>query len=230
MSDALKYDFEGQQAIAGFCEVLPDESILFAATLQDKASRTKQITYHYENNAWFEMTGRQIQQLALAEQDTTRILAAEQTLTELIWEHSDETTDGDEPIAWLFDSQEIDWHSEKFKHFKWIELAGIANSIILASKQRFQLNGATRTLRGWRFGDKLITAGRRTWVEDIGPARVRLSIFVDNALAIEKTFEFTRDELRPIRVPINRRGIAIQVRLEGLGALILRGLRLEVSV
>ena len=116
MSDALKYDFEGQQAIAGFCEVLPDESILFAATLQDKASRTKQITYHYENNAWFEMTGRQIQQLALAEQDTTRILAAEQTLTELIWEHSDETTDGDEPIAWLFDSQEIDWHSEKFKH------------------------------------------------------------------------------------------------------------------
>lgn len=231
ISDAVKRDFEGMQATAGFCEVLPDQGILFAAELQDRQNQTQQVTYHYDNGAWFKLTGQQIQQLALAQQMKARLFAAtaEENLRELIWEHSNDIADGDDIIQWHWESQRLDWNSERFKHFRWLDIAGIANSEILASQQLFDSPTATRTLRGWRFGNTVVTAGTKVWVEDTGPARVLISAFIDDKLALQKVIELTRDELRPMRIVINRRGIAIQVRIQGLGAVILRGLKVEAT-
>ncbi len=232
VSDAIERDFEGAQALSGLCEVLPDQGILFAAELQDRTGTAQQLFYHFENGAWFRVDGQQIHQLALAEQNRARLFAAtgKENLKELIWEHSHDIADGDEPIEWLWESQDLDWNSERFKHFRWLEIAGIANSVILASQQRFDLANATRTLKGWRFGNKIITAGNHVWVEDTGPARVLVSIFSDDRLALQKVMELTRDELRPLRVPINRRGIACRIRIQGSGAVILRGLKLDAAV
>lgn len=231
VSEALKRDFEKMQAVAGFCEVLPNQTILFAADLEDNQGTARQALYHFDNGAWFEITGQSIQQFALSEHERARLFCAtdQVNLTELLWQYDDATSDDDAPITWSWESQYLDWNSERFKHFRWLEIAGRATSVLLASQQRFLADTTTRTIRGWRFGNKVVSIGTKTWVEDTAPAQIQVSAFVDEKLAMQKIIELTRDELRPLRIPINRRGIAIRIKLEGLGALTLRGLKLEVA-
>ena len=82
---------------------------------------------------------------------------------------------------------------------------------------------------GFRLGGEVFGIDETLWGTGEVPAPVRLSVWVDDRPVHHEVFEMRRDDYRPQRIPINRRGKAIQFRLEGRGHLHLRALTLQVS-
>lgn len=98
-----------------------------------------------------------------------------------------------------------------------------------SSEVRWPLTQGTPTVanaKAWRLNDKIFGINRSLWGLAQFASRVRLTVWVDDSTPEFHVFEMRRDDNRPLRIPLNRKGKAIRFRLEGRGHLALKGLTL----
>ena len=235
ISQALDKEFDGYTSTYGHCHQLPDDTSIFVAQQRHEVERPRRVTYHFDE-AWFSWPRFNIHQIATWQLPDARVMMADQTFAvrELLWKVTtdiadDDAMDSEDYIDWHWQSQRLNFGSEDLKSFRELQIQGQALSLVPARETRWDVNTGDSTVASgfvWRMGGDIVTIGGETWGSAEVPVRVRLTVWIDDGPPSYHVFEMTRDEYRPLRIRLNRKGRAIQIRLEGRGHLILKSLRI----
>lgn len=238
ISDALDADFEGYEVVAGHCHQLPDDSIVFVAQQHHEALAPRKVAYHYDR-AWFAWPSTAIRQMARWRVAGTLVMMADEkpVLRELVWKVSPAVADDHEAddfnlIDWHWQSERLNFGDERLKHFRELQIEGEALSLVAGVDARWPLTIGEQTAEtglGWRLSGEIFGVGDFTWGTAEVPAPVRLSVWIDEKPVHYEVFEMRREDYRPQRIPLNRKGKSIQFKLEGRGHLHLRALTLQVA-
>lgn len=157
-----------------------------------------------------------------------------EALRELIWKVTPATADDDakdvaDYIDWHWESQRLNFGSERLKSFRELQIEGQALSLVPSSEEQWELTQGEAThlnVQAWSLGNIVFGLNQELWGNADLAVRVRLTVWVDDTEPQFHVFEMRRDDYRPQRIPINRKGRAVRFRLEGRGHLHLRGLTL----
>lgn len=236
ISAPLDTEFEDYESTYGHCHQLPDESIVFIVQQRHDEDSPRRMTYHFDGGGWFSWPRFNIHQIAHWRVPGSRIMMADQShaLRELVWKVTplpadDSARDHEDWIEWSWQSQRLNFGTEDFKAFREIQLEIQALSVIPQGFERWDVNWGPKsvaTALTWSLGGKVLILGDAVLGGATVPVPVRLTIWVDDLPPHFRVFEAQRESLRPIRIPINRKGRAITIRLEGRGHLQLKRLRL----
>lgn len=239
LSDALNSDFEDYQATSGHCHMLPDDSLIFIIQQSPPTGRPRKRTYHFDGG-WFHWPRLSVRQITRWESDGVQVMLADESnvLRELRWnrtgsEYDDDGKDSTDLIDWSWESERLNFGSERVKQFREFQLEGQALSVVPQKEARFGLTRGTASIRrafAWRIGSHVFAIGGHLWGTASVAARVRLTVWIDEGRPHHEVFELRRDDEYPFRIPINRRGRSIRIRLEGRGHVHLRAMRLIGAV
>ena len=235
ISDALNTEFEDYETTYGHCHQLPDDSIIFIVQQRHEEESPRRMTYHYDGG-WFSWPRFNIHQMARWRVPGTRVMMADlsHALRELVWKVTpdaadDSARDHEDWIEWSWESQRLNFGTETFKSFREVQLQLQALSVIPQGTERWTVNTGEKTVATaftWSLGGKVLILGGAVLSEASVPAPVRLTVWVDDSPPMFKVFEAQRDEYRPMRIQLNRKGRAIKFRLEGRGHLQLQSIKL----
>ena len=235
VSDALDADFEDYQVIWGQCHMLPDDSLVFVVQQAQASGRPRLRGYHFDGG-WFVWPRLSVRQLTRWNAAGVHVMVADESLAlrELLWNLTDSTADddgedADDLIDWAWESERLNFGDERMKQFREFQLEGQALSVVPQREARWGLTRGVSSIRrafGWRIGSQVFAIGQQLWGTASVAARVRLTIWIDEGRPYHEVFELRRDDNYPVRIPINRRGRSIRIRLEGRGHVHLRAMRI----
>lgn len=234
VSAPLDTEFEDYETVQGHCHQLPDESIVFIVQQRHDEKSPRRMTFHFDSGAWFSWPRFNIRQIAHWRVPGSRIMMADEShaLRELIWKVTPEAADDsardpEDWIEWTWQSQRLNFGTEDFKSFRELQLELQALSVIPQGEERWDINWGPQTVASsltWRLGGKVLVLGGLILGTAEVPVPVRLTVTVDDKPEQHFVFEAQRESLRAMRIPINRTGRAITLKLEGRGHLQLRSL------
>ena len=235
LSDPLDRAFEGYRVTSGHCHQLPDDSWIFIAEQIHDIAAERQVAYHFDKG-WFSWPRFDVRQIARWRVPGVRVMMADNSpvLRELVWKVTPDVADDDakdvaDYIDWHWESQRLNFGSERLKSFRELQIEGQALSLVPSSEEQARLTQGEAThlnVQAWSLGDVVFGLNRELWGSADLASRVRLTVWVDDNPPIYHIFEMRHDDYRPQRIQLNRKGKAVRFRLEGRGHLHLRALTL----
>ena len=220
LSGALDAYFHDKEIRGGTAVILPSGEILFAIS---NMRNDNPAVWLFEDG-WFRLTWTRFYQFASWHVRNRFFITASdgtKTLKRLQWEYTGVDNDDGILIPFSWKSQRLNFGSEDFKRFRELQIEGFAPSLIHDSPD---------VDRGVLFsvGTQPFGAAGETWVIGNKTAPLQVDVWIDGKHALRRSFSLIRDDAYPQRVPINRRGRAIQFQISGHGAVQIRSLQLEV--
>lgn len=235
LSGALDAEFEDYHVTGGHCHLLPDDTWLFVIQQAQSVGRPRQLVYHFDNG-WFRWSQIGFRQMVRWDTGKVRVMVADESraLRELQWnltsiEADEDAADVNDLIDWSWESERLNFGDERLKQFRELQIEGQALSVVPQREARWGLTRGAETLRrayAWRLGNQVFALGDSLWGSASTAARVRLTVWLDDERPRYEVFEMRREDVRPLRIPLNRKGKAIRFRLEGRGHLHLKALTL----
>ena len=219
LSEPLKAHFENSKPVRGAVTFMPDGRTLFSIVFAQLDGSLTRKTWMRDRQwqQWTDIAIEQSTQFNVTEitGDTiTQLLITENTqfIREVLWQNTEQTRDGKneterELIKWSWRSQRLDWIAQ-----------GIATEIK-------------------RFTELLIMGKANSEIEtETGtqPAKVTVIFTIYDAendtTTVTKEVTLNRPHLYPVRIPIRKRGIAIDFEIQGQGYCDIRSLCIKGSV
>ena len=235
ISDALDTEFMEYESNFGHCHQLPDDSLVFIVSQVHENNTTRRMTYHFDDG-WFSWPRFNIRQMAHWRVPGSRVMMADEspTLRELLWRVTqdaadDSAFDPEDWIEWHWKSQRLNFGDERLKSFREFQIEGQALSVIPQGAERWTVNVGKPTVATaltWSLGGQVLILGGAVLGGAEVPVPIRLTVWVDDKPAMHRIFELQRDDYRPFRIPLNRKGRSIQFMIEGRGHLAVQALGL----
>ena len=219
LSDPLKAHFENHEVVRGAVAFLPNGDTLWSIVFLRLDGTLNRITW-MRSQQWQQWADIEMEQstrfnaIEITGDKISQVIIAENAhfMREILWDNVTQTRDGRtledrDFIKWAWKSQRLDWASQGIskdrKRFKELVIIGKADS---------QIETPDGTIQA--------------------PVDAIFTIHDAAGNTTEHTEQVTlnRPFLYPVRIPINRRGIAIEFEIKGQGNCDIRGLCIKGSV
>ena len=224
ISDPIDAHFENREPVRGSVAFLPNATSVWSVVFKELDGTLSRKTF-VRAKQWVQWDGIEAEQSARFEaleitgDKITQVLIVENTpfIREILWENTTQTRDGSTDterdfIKWAWKSQRLDWEAQgiatKKKRFTELAILGKADSV--------------------RETTEPLTETQITQL----PVEAIFTIHDAHGNTSELTKEVILDRtfLHPVRIPINKRGIAIEFEIRGQGNCDIRSLSLKGNI